>query len=179
MPVVALVVCGAPLAQRTGDMVNELVAGGWEVRLVGTPAAQDWIGLNEASLPHDIVPRFDFRSQAPHRSTVDPDVVAVCPATFNTLNKVATGIADNYATSLICETLGSRSPVIIAPMINHKLWGHPALSSSFAVLDGAGVRFLDVQTGERGRSPVQSGSGDNVVSKFQPSWLLAAVRSSG
>jgi phosphopantothenoylcysteine synthetase/decarboxylase len=160
-------------------MVHELVTGGWEVRLVGTPAAQDWIGLIKASSPHGIVPRFDFRSPAHHRSTVDPDVVAVCPATFNTLNKVATGIADNYATSLICETLGLRSPVIVAPMINDKLWGHPALSSSFTVLASAGVRFLDVQTGERGLSPVQSGSGDNVVSKFQPSWLLAAVRSSG
>jgi phosphopantothenoylcysteine decarboxylase len=177
MPVVALVVCGAPLTRRTGDMVNELVSGGWDVRLVGTPTARSWIDLNGASSLRGVVPRFDFVSPEHPRSTADPDIVTVCPATFNTLNKVATGIADNYATSLICETLGMRNPVLAVPMVNHKLWGHPALSSSVTSLSGAGVKFLDVQTGAPGLSPVQSGSGDHVVRKFQPSWLLAAVRS--
>ena len=104
-------------------------------------------------------------------------MVVICPATFNTLNKIASGIADNYATSLVCEVVGMRRPVLVAPMVNHKLWDHPALSSSVNALSGAGVRFLDMQTGKAGLSPVQSGSGDEVVSKFQPSWLLAAVRS--
>jgi phosphopantothenoylcysteine decarboxylase len=160
-------------------MVNELVSDGWEVRLVGTPAARAWIELHEASSLRGVVPRFDFVSPEHPRSTADPDVVAVCPATFNTLNKVATGIADNYATSLICETIGMRNPVLVAPMVNQKLWGHPALSSSVTALSSAGVKFLDVQTGAPGLSPVQSGSGDHVVSKFQPSWLCAAVRSIG
>lgn len=179
MPVVALVVCGAPLTRRTGDMIGELDTGGWEVRLVATPAARAWIGLDETSSLRGVVPRFDFVSPEHPRSTADPDVVAVCPATFSTLNKVAAGVADNYATSLVCEMLGMRNPVVVAPMVNHKLWGHPALSSSVIALRGAGVRFLDVQTGEPGLSPVQSGSGDEVVSGFQPSWLLAAVRSIG
>ncbi len=177
MPVVALVVCGAPLARRTGDMADELVIGGWDVRLVGTPASRAWIDLDEESSVRGIAPRFDFVSSAHRRSTVDPDAVAVCPATFNTLNKLAMGIADNYATSLVCETLGMGGPVLVVPMVNDKLWGHPALSSSIAALGGAGARFLDVQTGEPGLSPVRSGSGDEVSGNFQPSWLSAALRS--
>jgi hypothetical protein len=62
-------------------------------------------------------------------------------------------------------------------MVNHKLWGHPSLSRSVDALRGAGVRFLDVQTGEPGLSPVRSGSGDEVVKKFEPGWLMAAVES--
>jgi len=173
MPVVTLVVCGAPLARRSGDMVDELVTGGWDVRLVGTPAARAWLG------PDAISPRFEFRSPAHRSSTDDPDVVAVCPATFNTLNKVATGIADSYATALICETLGMRNPILVIPMVNHKLWGHLALSSSVRALTSAGARFMDVQTGEPGLSPVRSGSGDQVVEAFRPAWLLAAVRNIG
>ena len=126
---------------------------------------------------HDIAPRFDFRSPAHPESTGDPDVTVVCPATFNTLNKVAVGIADNYATSLVCEMLGSRGPVVVAPMINNRLWGHPALLSAGAALEDAGARFLDVQTGEWGLSPVQSGSGNRVVSEFKARWVLNAVRS--
>lgn len=165
------------MTRRTGDMVAALAVAGWEVRLVGTPAARAWIDLDETSSVRGIVPRFDFVSSERSRSTADPDVMAVCPATFNTLNKVATGIADNYATSLVCEALGTNVPVLVAPMVNHKLWGHPALSSSVAALRDAGVRFLDVQSGEFGLSPVQSGTGDKVVDDFRPAWLSAGVRS--
>ncbi len=157
-------------------MVDELMRVGWEVHLVGTPSARDWIGADEALSRLGVSPRFTFRSPDQSRPT-DPDVVVVCPATFNTINKVATGIADNYATSLICETIGAGAPLLIAPMVNHQLWGHPVLSSSFASLSDAGVGFLDVQTGERGLSPIRSGSGEHVVKRFQPSWLAAAVQS--
>lgn len=177
MPLVALVVCGAPLARRTGDMVGELATGGWDVDLVGTPAARDWIDTDEMSSAHGVVPRFDFRSPAGPDRRGDPDVVVVCPATFNTTNKIAAGIADNYATSLACEVLGSSGRVIFAPMVNNKLWGHPALSVAVAMLMDAGATFLDVQTGERGLSPVPSGSGDRVVSAFKTTWLLNAVQS--
>ncbi len=156
-------------------MVTALMAGGWDVRLVGTPSARDWVDGDAVG----VSPRFDFRSPEHPRPPGDPDVVAVCPATFNTINKVAAGFADNYATALVCEALGMRRRVVVAPMVNHKLWGHPALSSSFAALRDLGVEFLDVQTGEAGLSAVRSGSGDLVVSAFQPSWLAAAVQSLG
>jgi phosphopantothenoylcysteine synthetase/decarboxylase len=45
---------------------------------------------------------------------------------FNTVNKLAAGITDNYATGLLCEALASRTPITIAPMVNNRLWPHPA-----------------------------------------------------
>jgi phosphopantothenoylcysteine synthetase/decarboxylase len=177
MPVVAVVACGAPLTRRIGDVVTELVAGGWQVRLIGTPSARAWFGPGQTSSVLGVTPQFDFRSPDQPRPAGDPDIVAVVPGTFNTINKVAGGIADNYATALICETLGMRSPLLVAPMVSNKLWNHPALSSSFALLSDVGVRFLDVQTGERGLSPIKSGSGELVVDKFRPSWLVAALQS--
>jgi phosphopantothenoylcysteine synthetase/decarboxylase len=151
-----------------------LRSAGWNVRLVGTPEARPWIGHRTVAAP-DV--RFEFRPPEHQRWTGDPDVVVICPATFNTINKIAVGIADNYATSLICEAIGMKVPLVVVPMINNKLWGHPALSASVATLTASGARFLDLHTGEPGLSPVRSGSGDSVVADFHPSWLSTAIQS--
>jgi phosphopantothenoylcysteine synthetase/decarboxylase len=177
--IIVLVVSGAPLARRALDLATALQADGWQVQVVATPASSMWLGQEkqDAFTTLGSPVRFDFRSPAASHSTADPDAVAVCPASFNTINKVAAGIADTYATALICESLGLTTPMVIVPMINRKLWGHPRLSSSLALLRDAGVTLLDVQTGGTDPSPVESGTGDAVVDRFDPRWLTAAVRS--
>lgn len=49
----------------------------------------------------------------------------IAPCTFNTFNKVAHGLADNLAMSMIADGLGAGCPVVIAPSMNHGLWAHP------------------------------------------------------
>lgn len=176
MSLITLVVCGAPLAGRAVDLAEALAAAGSQVDLVGTPAATAWIDHDEAVARLGSAPRVDFRVPAQPKTSADPDTVLVCPASFNTVNKVAAGVADNYATALVCEAIGMRTPTLVAPMINNKLWGHPGLSSSFARLRDAGVRFLDIRTGDQGLAPVESGTGDLLVRDFDPAWLVAAAR---
>jgi phosphopantothenoylcysteine decarboxylase len=165
VPVLALIICGAPLAGRAGDMVRAFAGDGWVVRLVATPAAVPWI-------EDDVVPQVDFRLPRQPKTYADPDALVVCPATFNTLNKIATGLADNYATALACEVVGSNRPVLIAPMVSDPLRNHPAFRSSVATLQSAGVEFLDVRTGGFGLA-----AGDQVVGAFRPEWLVTALRS--
>lgn len=174
MPKAVLVVCGAPLAQRVGDLVSSMVSAGWETQVVGTPSSAAWI---DAELSIRLGVRFDFRTAGQQKSGLTPDIVAVCPATFNTVNKVVGGIADNYVTSYICEAIGARIPVLMAPMVNQKLWGHPQWSASLQALRRANVLLLDPLTGGTDVMPVKSGTGDTVVHDFQPSWLLAALHS--
>lgn len=173
MPIIALVVSGAPLARRAPDLTTALRADGWQVQVVATPASAMWLGKEkqDAFTTLGSPVRFDFRSPAASCSSADPDAVAVCPGSFNTVNKVAAGIADNYATALICESLGLKTPMVIVPIINRRLWGHPRLASSLAFLREAGVTLLDVQTGGTDLSPVESGTGDAVVDRFDPRWL--------
>jgi hypothetical protein len=78
---------------------------------------------------------------------------------------------DTYALATLCEALGTGLPTVLVPMVNHKLWGHPAWSRNIATLRDAGVTLLDVHTGAAGTSPVRSGSGDEVVARFDPAWL--------
>jgi phosphopantothenoylcysteine synthetase/decarboxylase len=66
----------------------------------------------------------------------------VCPATFNTINKLAAGICDNLALGLLTEALGTGAPLVIAPALNTNQAGHPAFARSVDELRAAGVVVL-------------------------------------
>ncbi|OZM79657.1 flavoprotein [Pseudonocardia sp. MH-G8] len=152
-----LVVCGAPLAVRAGEVADALRER-WSVSIVVTEAASQWYA--EPS-EHDR-PR--------------PDLVVACPLTFNTANKVAAGIMDTSAAGALCDALGAGVPVVAVPMVNNRLWGHPVWASTLRTLAGAGVRFVDPRSGRVGDpAPVQSGTGPEVVAAFDPAWVVAAL----
>ena len=161
MPSCLLVVTGAPLASRGPDIADAVGAAGWQVEVVATPSAGAWV--DEAT-----VSRLNSALGGGDESAAEPDVVVVAPATFNTVAKLATGIADTYAHSRLCEALGQRIPMVLVPMINNKLWGHPALSGHLDRLCEAGVALLDCQSGGPEPRAVSSGTGDEVVERFDP-----------
>jgi phosphopantothenoylcysteine decarboxylase len=170
-----LVVCGAPLASRTVDVANSLVGDGWQVTVVGTPTSAAWFDSGAVAAATGTPARFDYRSPSTPKSRPDPKAVVVCPATFNTVNKAAVGAADTYALGAINEALGMGVPLVVVPMVNNKLWGHPAWQHSLDVLTHAGVVLLDVRTGQRLADAVPSGTGDQVVEAFKPEWIVAAL----
>jgi phosphopantothenoylcysteine decarboxylase len=172
---VGLIVCGAPLAARTADLVAGLQASGWTVSVVGTPASADWIDLDAVAELLGEPVRLDFRSGREPKRAFHPHAVLVCPATFNTINKAAAGVSDTYALGVLCEALGSSCRTYIVPMVNDKLWGHPAWPNSLATLAKAGATLVDVRTGELGTSAVPSGTGNDVVSRFDPAWITSLL----
>jgi len=103
-------------------------------------------------------------------------VVVVCPATFNTVAKIATGIADSYVHSMLCEAVGRRVPLLMVPMVKESLWNHPAWSNHLRVLENAGVWFLDPSSGAEIATPVASGSGDRLTALFDPNWIVSSLR---
>jgi phosphopantothenoylcysteine synthetase/decarboxylase len=171
-----VIVCGAPLTERTPDLLSHLAAVGWRPTVVSTPSALQWLDTPTIEHLTGAAPRSTFRTRAQPKGD-PPSAVLVCPATFNTVNKAAAGAADTYALAQLCEALGSRLPTVVVPMVNDKLWGHPAWQNSLAMLRSAGAVLVDVQTGELGTSPVASGSGDTVVRNFDCGWISAALPS--
>jgi phosphopantothenoylcysteine synthetase/decarboxylase len=76
-------------------------------------------------------------------------VVLFAPCSFNSLNKLAQGIADNLALSVVAEAIGRRTPVIVAPSLNAPLLAHPAAQASLATLPRWGVTIVPPEdTGE-------------------------------
>lgn len=73
------------------------------------------------------------------------DLVLVCPATADLLAKMAGGIADDLATTLL---LATDKPVVVAPAMNVRMWLHPATRRNVEQLKADGIRVIDPDEGE-------------------------------
>ena len=68
-----------------------------------------------------------------------PDLVVVAPASANMLAKMANGLADDLASTIL---LATRAPVLVAPAMNTAMWEHPATRANMAALTACGVRLV-------------------------------------
>jgi len=171
-----LVVCAAPLAERAADVAAAAASAGWDVYVIATPGAFGWVDKEAVRQVIGKLVRSEYRTPDQPKQVPEPDAVVVCPATFNTVNKWAAGLADNYAMGFLCEALGLGVPIVAVPMLKDELWRHPAWQPSVDRLSDAGVTFLDVQTGDVGARPVASGSGAAVAAGFDPAWIPPHLR---
>lgn len=73
------------------------------------------------------------------------DFILVCPATADLLAKMAAGMADDLATTLL---LATDKPVVVAPAMNVRMWNHRATQRNIAQLKADGVRIIDPAEGE-------------------------------
>jgi phosphopantothenoylcysteine decarboxylase len=172
---VTVIVCGAPLATRTPDLLAELVAEGWTPSVIATPSALAWLDPAAITEVTGSPPRSEYRHPSQPKSP-DPAAVVVCPATFNTVNKAAAGAMDTYALGVFCEALGAGVPTVVVPMVNNKLWGHPAWQANLAKLRQAGAILVDVQDGSAELAPAESGTGGEIVTAFDPTWITRHLR---
>lgn len=73
------------------------------------------------------------------------DLVVVAPATADLMAKLATGRAEDLASTLL---LATDTPVLMAPAMNVRMWQHPATRRNLATLTADGVRFVGPEAGE-------------------------------
>ena len=73
------------------------------------------------------------------------DFIIVCPATADLLAKMAAGIADELATTLL---LATDKKVVVAPAMNVRMWLHPATRRNVAQLKSDGVAVIEPDEGE-------------------------------
>ncbi|MGW1124824.1 flavoprotein [Streptomyces sp. NPDC002526] len=139
-PVVHLVGCGSRPTGELPAFATALEDAGWAPYLVPTP-----VGL-----------RFLDAGQAVH-SESDPDApvelpqadaVVVAPATYNTVVKLAAGIADTLALSVAADAIGGGAPVIVVPWTNDRLAAHPVFAPAVETLRRWGVRVLPADQAE-------------------------------
>ncbi|MET7832058.1 flavoprotein [Micromonospora sediminicola] len=149
-PVLYLIVCAAPPAQRIGELAELLAADGWRVCLIATPIAATWLDRDELAAQTGHPVRAEWRRPGDPEPHPPADAVAVVPATFNTLNKWAVGASDTLALGVLNETLGAGLPIHAFPRVNAALAAHPAYLPNLRRLREAGVVVHD---GDVLRSP--------------------------
>jgi len=148
--VLYVVVCAAPPASDAHELVKLAQASGWEVCVIATPAAMEWIDATMLAelTGHDV--RSEYRQPGEAKSLPEADAIAVAPATFNTVNKFRAGIADNMAVGVLCECLRAGVPIVLAPNAKAVLAEHPAFPASLRELESWGVHVLEQASQPRG-----------------------------
>ena len=75
----------------------------------------------------------------------DADLLVVAPATADLLAKMAHGLADDLASTLL---LATDKKILVAPAMNLRMWLHPATQRNAALLQADGIHFIGPETGE-------------------------------
>lgn len=142
------VICGTTTAYRAPEIVRALQPIADEVITLMTRGASRVISPRTLILEpgHGLVESY-FDERILPRPIDGPCLVAPC--SFNSLNKIAQGIADSLALSIVADLIGRRQPIVIALSTNRALAAHPRTGMSIDSLRGWGVTVIDpVDTGE-------------------------------
>ena len=137
MATVILGVCGSIAAYKAADVASRLVKLGHEVHCVCTPTALQFVTpLTLMTLSRNpVVTTFEDETGNWVPVHIDlaqrADVLAIVPASANTMACMAQGFAPNALTSLY---LANRAPVLIFPAMNGHMWNHPATQQNAAIL---------------------------------------------
>src|SRR5947209_15890539 len=134
-----LVLSGTTTAARCPEILGGLVGLGFStVIAIPTPNASRVIAprdLSDVKGVQVVESYFDLaiRPRPPR------GLVLFAPCSFNSLNKLAHGIADSLALSVVAEAIGRGTPVIVGPSLNAPLLNHPQAQGSLKTLPGWGV----------------------------------------
>lgn len=148
---ILLIIGGGIAAYKAIELVRLLRKAGHSVRCVLTRAGEQFVTpLTLAALSENKVYTylFDLKDEVEMghiQLSREADLVVVAPATADLLAKMAGGIADDLATTLL---LATDKPVLAAPAMNVRMWLHPATQRNVATLRGDGVTVMEPDAGE-------------------------------
>ncbi|WNV84215.1 flavoprotein [Umezawaea sp. Da 62-37] len=139
---------------RTG-LAAPAVERGWRLAVTLTPTAARWLDeageLEPLAGLTDLPVRWTSRLPSEPKPHPPPDCFVFAAATANSVVKLALGISDNQALTVLCEAMGLPDvPVIVQPQSNEAQRRHPAWAGHLATLEEAGVLLVP----EGGPGPV-------------------------
>ncbi len=147
---IILGVSGSIAAYKAADLCSRLKKRNHHVNVVLTASAEKLVAPSTfLNLTGNRVfrsdPFDDDNGQTEHIAITDQaDLVVVAPATANTLAKLALGIADDMLGTTL---LAVRSPVLVCPAMNTRMWNHPTVAKNLASLREQGVHILEPDAG--------------------------------
>jgi phosphopantothenoylcysteine synthetase/decarboxylase len=138
---VYVIVCAAGPAADVGKLVDHAHQRGWDVQIIATPSALDFIEAEALETQTGRPVRSHYRKPGEPRSP-KADAIIVAPATYNTINKWANGISDTYALGILAEAPGLGIPVVVLPFVNTALAMRRPFRRSVEDLREEGARVL-------------------------------------
>ncbi|AOG08263.1 bifunctional phosphopantothenoylcysteine decarboxylase/phosphopantothenate--cysteine ligase CoaBC [Agrobacterium sp. RAC06] len=157
---ILLVIAGGIAAYKSLDLIRRLRERGASVRPIMTRGAQEFVtplavgALSASHVYTELFSREDEQDVGHIRLARECDLVLVAPATADLMAKMANGLADDLASTVL---LATDRPVLIVPAMNPKMWAHPATQRNHATLQRDGIKAIGpmegemAESGERGR----------------------------
>ena len=137
--------CGAGPSADIGVLISIAQRAGWTVSVTATPSAIGFLDVTAIGAATGAEPRTSFEASAGRdrtRTVRKADAVIIAPATYNSVNKLACGIADNYALTVVAELVGLGVPTVVVPYVNAALARRAPYQSAISVLSAEGIRIL-------------------------------------
>jgi phosphopantothenoylcysteine decarboxylase / phosphopantothenate---cysteine ligase len=150
-PRILLVVGGGIAAYKACELVRLIRKGGGDVTCVLTEGGSKFItAMTLAALSENPVHTtlWDLTNEVEMghiELSRSADLVVVCPATADLIAKMAHGIADDMATTLL---LATDKPVLAVPAMNVRMWEHAATQANLKTLVERGIAVLDPDEGQ-------------------------------
>lgn len=143
-------ISGSIAAYKSAYLISKLVQNEFEIKVVATESALKFIGKAtlEGLTGHPVyTDSFADGEMMNHINLMKwADLIILCPASANTINKLANGIGDNLLTSLFLVFDWSK-PYLIVPAMNTNMFDHPATQNSLKRLTDWGVKILPTAEG--------------------------------
>jgi phosphopantothenoylcysteine decarboxylase/phosphopantothenate--cysteine ligase len=170
---ILLVIAGGIAAYKSLELIRRLREQGANLRCILTKAGTEFVTpLSVATLSRERVFTDLFSLTDEHeighiRLARDCDLVVVAPATADLMAKMALGLADDLASTVL---LATDKPILLAPAMNHVMWGHAATQANRVTLLGRGVTMIGPNEGELAEGEIGRGR------MAEPAEILTAIR---
>jgi phosphopantothenoylcysteine decarboxylase/phosphopantothenate--cysteine ligase len=168
---IVLAVCGSIAAIEAPKLARELMRHGADITCVLSEAGQKIIhpwALECVTGKKTIIEITGFCEHIEHCGDWKGkcDLLLICPATANTISKIAAGIDDSVITTYASTALGAKIPIVIAPAMHESMIHNPFVQENIAKLKKGRVKFIDPKISEGKAKLDWECVADNVISLF-------------
>ncbi|MEL6647101.1 MAG: bifunctional phosphopantothenoylcysteine decarboxylase/phosphopantothenate--cysteine ligase CoaBC [Pseudomonadota bacterium] len=148
---ILLIIGGGIAAYKSLELIRRLRERGATVTPVLTRAGAEFVtplsvsALAGTKVFQDLFDLTDEAEMGHIELSRSADVIVVAPATADLMSKMATGQADDLASTLL---LATDTPVLVAPAMNVRMWEHVATQRNTATLNNDGIAFVGPNAGD-------------------------------
>ena len=148
---ILLIICGGISAYKSLELIRLFKKNGARVKTILTKNAKEFVTpLSVSSLSQEKV--YDDIFSAENEAEMDhislsrwADAVLVAPITANTISKVASGNAEDLASTVL---LASNKQIFLAPAMNVRMWEHPSTKENILKLKRFGYKIIGPEIGD-------------------------------
>ncbi len=157
---ILLIISGGIAAYKSLDLIRRLKERGAGVRCVLTAGGAQFVtplsvaALSEEAVFQDLFSLKDESEMGHIRLSREADVLVVAPASADLMAKMAAGLADDLASTIL---LATDKPVLFAPAMNTRMWDHPATRRNFQTLLDDGLTAIGPGQGDLACGEVGAG----------------------